>query len=260
MIPTDTLVANRAMMSPLMARKAARGLSESRRPARSTDGRPARRAMTREPTMVSHGPAMTSPAMISRHPEKYASIWPPVLLGRPDDDEVGELGDARGQRHQPVGPGRRRRDPPGDPERRDVHPAHGDAGRQRGRERDADHDERGCRPGPSERSPGAKGCAGEGDLGQRRAEQEKHAEAERPRRRAAATAASTAEITETCRGVAPTRRMAAKRCSRRAADSRVAVPMKISTGKSKASAPTARMTWSLLASQPLAPSTVADRC
>ena len=36
--------------------------------------------------------------------------------------------------------------------------------------------------------------------------------------------------------------MAAKRCSRRAADRRVAVAMKMSTGKSKAKAPTARMT------------------
>ena len=41
---------------------------------------------------------------------------------------------------------------------------------------------------------------------------------------------STAAITETCRGVAPTSRIAANRCSRRAADSRVAVPMKMSTG------------------------------
>ena len=52
----------------------------------------------------------------------------------------------------------------------------------------------------------------------------------------AATVDSTAEITETCRGVAPTRRIAANRCSRRAADSRVAVPMKISTGNSSAAA------------------------
>ena len=39
MIPTETLVANRAMISPLMARNAARGLSESRRPARRAAGR-----------------------------------------------------------------------------------------------------------------------------------------------------------------------------------------------------------------------------
>ena len=53
---------------------------------------------------------------------------------------------------------------------------------------------------------------------------------------AAATADSTAAISETCLGVAPTSRIAANRCSRRAADRRVAVPMKISTGSSSASA------------------------
>jgi hypothetical protein len=45
---------------------------------------------------------------------------------------------------------------------------------------------------------------------------------------------STVESTEIWRGVAPTSRMAAKRCSRRAADSRVAPAMKTSTGSSRA--------------------------
>ena len=45
-------------------------------------------------------------------------------------------------------------------------------------------------------------------------------------------------MTEICRGVAPTSRIAANRCSRRAAASRVAVPMKISTGNSSAPATT----------------------
>ena len=67
---------------------------------------------------------------------------------------------------------------------------------------------------------------------------------------AAATVDSTAAITEICRGVAPTSRIAANRCSRRAADSRVAVPMKISTGVSRASATTARMRSIPLASVP----------
>ena len=57
----------------------------------------------------------------------------------------------------------------------------------------------------------------------------------------AAAVDSTAAITEICRGVAPTRRIAAKRCSRRAALSRVAVPMKISTGNSSPPAITPRM-------------------
>jgi hypothetical protein len=56
-----------------------------------------------------------------------------------------------------------------------------------------------------------------------------------------ARADSTVEITAICWGVAPTRRIAAKRCSRRAADSRVAAPMKISTGKSSAAVTTARI-------------------
>jgi hypothetical protein len=57
----------------------------------------------------------------------------------------------------------------------------------------------------------------------------------------AATTDSTAAISEICRGVAPASRIAANRCSRRAADSRVAVAMKISTGNSSASATTDRM-------------------
>ena len=66
----------------------------------------------------------------------------------------------------------------------------------------------------------------------------------------AATVDSTAEITETCRGVAPTRRIAANRCSRRAADSRVAVPMKISTGNSSAQATTDKIRSMPLALMP----------
>ena len=66
----------------------------------------------------------------------------------------------------------------------------------------------------------------------------------------AATLDSTVEITEICRGVAPTRRIAAKRCSRRAADSRVAPPMKISTGNSSAAATTDRISVMPLALMP----------
>src|SRR4029453_13171969 len=56
---------------------------------------------------------------------------------------------------------------------------------------------------------------------------------------AAARLDSTAESTEIWGGVAPTNRIAAKRCSRRAADRRVAVPMKMSTGNSNKTATTA---------------------
>ena len=57
----------------------------------------------------------------------------------------------------------------------------------------------------------------------------------------AAIVDSTAESIEICRGVAPTSRIAAKRCSRRAAASRVAVPMRMSTGKIRAVPATERM-------------------
>ena len=66
----------------------------------------------------------------------------------------------------------------------------------------------------------------------------------------AATADSMAEITDTCRGVAPASRMAANRCSRRAADSRVAAAMKISTGNSSAAATTERIRSMPLALMP----------
>ena len=57
----------------------------------------------------------------------------------------------------------------------------------------------------------------------------------------AAAVDSMAAISETCPRVAPASRIAANRSSRRAADSRVAVPMKISTGVKIARATTARM-------------------
>ena len=66
----------------------------------------------------------------------------------------------------------------------------------------------------------------------------------------AATVDSMAASRETCLRVAPTRRIAANRCSRRAADSRVAVAMKISTGASIASATTDRMRSLVLAGPP----------
>ena len=54
----------------------------------------------------------------------------------------------------------------------------------------------------------------------------------------ALTTASTEAMTLTSRGVAPTSRSAAKRSSRRAAASRVAVPIRMRTGNSTASTPT----------------------
>ena len=54
----------------------------------------------------------------------------------------------------------------------------------------------------------------------------------------ALTTASTEAMTLMSRGVAPTSRSAAKRSSRRAAASRVAVPTRMRTGNSTASTPT----------------------
>ena len=65
-----------------------------------------------------------------------------------------------------------------------------------------------------------------------------------------ATLDSMLAMAEICRGVAPTRRIAAKRCSRRAAESRVAPPMKISTGKNRAAMTTERIRMIPLLSMP----------
>ena len=105
MIPTETLATNRARMSPLIARKAARGLSDSRRPAMSTDGRLVRRAMTREPTMVSHGPAIDQPGHDQQTSAEVRLDLAAGGLRSPDLDEVGELGDPGDERHEPVGRG-----------------------------------------------------------------------------------------------------------------------------------------------------------
>src|SRR5579872_6754148 len=59
--PMAALVTNRASTSPLTKRKAALGLSRSRRPAMRVAGRFARVVMSRDPAVVNHGPARTSP-------------------------------------------------------------------------------------------------------------------------------------------------------------------------------------------------------
>jgi hypothetical protein len=68
MTPTATLVTKSASTSPLIARNPVCGLSASRRPAISMAGRRVHRRMALEPIMVSHGPAMTSPAMTTKKP------------------------------------------------------------------------------------------------------------------------------------------------------------------------------------------------
>ncbi len=91
----------------------------------------------------------------------------------------------------------------------------------------------------SERSPGKNGAPVNGiaAIGTRNT---KNSPKPAATPRTAASVDSTAAIIETCRRVAPASRIAANRCSRRAADSLVAVVMKISTGNSIASATTGR--------------------
>ena len=70
MMPTATVAVKTAMIRPLIARNAPFGSSASRRAASSPAGPLARRASSAEPAMVSHDPAMTSPATISAAPPR----------------------------------------------------------------------------------------------------------------------------------------------------------------------------------------------
>src|ERR1022692_3331204 len=81
--PIAALATKRAITSPLMNRKAALGLSRSRRPAISVAGRLARFAMSRGPAVVNHGPASTSPTIRSTKPTSSSRAWPPLLPGFP---------------------------------------------------------------------------------------------------------------------------------------------------------------------------------
>ena len=75
MMPTADVATNSARIRPLTARNPAFGLSPSRRAAISVASRLVRRAISRAPIMVSHGPAITSPAVITRKPDRYAYTW-----------------------------------------------------------------------------------------------------------------------------------------------------------------------------------------
>ncbi len=81
--PIAALATKRAITSPLMNRKAALGLSRSRRPAIRVDGRLARSAMSRAPAVVNHGPARTSPTIRSTKPASSSRSWPPTAPGLP---------------------------------------------------------------------------------------------------------------------------------------------------------------------------------
>ncbi|HET9970717.1 MAG TPA: hypothetical protein VFQ68_20950 [Streptosporangiaceae bacterium] len=83
MAAVATVVMSKASTRPLTARKAAFGSSAMRRAAISVPGRLVCRAMSLAAAMVSHGPAMTSPAMMSRKPGTNAWTCPPGDAGRP---------------------------------------------------------------------------------------------------------------------------------------------------------------------------------
>ncbi len=127
-----------------------------------------------------------------------------------------------------------------------LHPPQRQPGHHGGGRRHADRDGQDVRQAERQVA-GEERLAGERDGRERDPQHEEDPEA-RGHAAVAATVDSTAAMTEICRGRAPTRRIAANRCSRRAADSRVAVAMKISTGISRASATTEKMR-----STPLAP-------
>jgi hypothetical protein len=142
--------------------------------------------------------------------------------------EEPELGQAGQQRQHPPGQQRLRRHQAGDAERGDAHPAQRQQRRNGGGRRHADRDREDVRRAERQLG-GEERLADERDARDRDAQQQEDPEPGR-HPRDPATVDSVAASQETCLRVAPTSRIAANRCSRRAADSRVAVAMKISTG------------------------------
>ena len=233
-----TVKMNSARTRPLTARNAARGSSASRRAAISAPGRLARRARTRAPAIVSHGPAMTRPIMISAKPGTNARTCPELLAGLPCTTK-----NPRSARPASSGSTRQARGGAGVTRR--VTPS-GEMFTRRSASRAATAAATGT-PTATTRMSGRLSDSSAGKNGwpvNGMAASGIRSTKNRPKPMAtpttAATVDSTAAISEICLGVAPTRRIAANRCSRRAADRRVAVPMKISTGSSSASATTDR--------------------
>ncbi len=244
-----TLATKRARTTPLTARNPDFGLSARRRAAISVLGRRAQRTISREPAIVSHGPATTRPVMTARIPDMYARIWPGVLGGRPVTTSAlssPKPASSSTARHARGGFGVTRR----------VTPS-GETVTRRNAMRAASTAARGTPTATtpmstrfSERSlrknrdpvNGTVATAG------RRA---KNATNPTTVPSTAATADSTAEMTVIWRGVAPTSRIAANRCSRRAAESRAAAPTKTRIGNSKAAVATASTRSMPLASIPM---------
>ncbi len=200
--------------------------------------------------MVNHGPAMISPAIVSRMPVRNAWIWPGVVVraaGLLTNQASSPSPASSGSSRHTLGRFgvTRRVTPSGEmlTRRRAIRAATAAAtGTPKATASDV------CR---AERQvAGEERRAGERDL---RAPGRSRKNSPNPAATpiTAATLDSTAEMIAICRGVAPTSRIAAKRCSRRLADSRVAVPMKIRTGNSSAAATTDSTRSMPLASMPM---------
>ena len=236
---TATVVMNRASTRPLTARKAALGSSARRRAAISAPGRLVRRAMTRAAVMVSHGPAMIRPTMMSRKPGRSAQTSPPGDAGvpcatkKPSSARPASSGSTRQARG---GLGVVRRATPS-----------GEMCTRRSASRAATAAATGTPIAIARMSGGLSAMSAGKNGSPRNGMPATGARSRKKIPKPAATPATAAAVDsvaasrETCLRVAPTRRIAANRCSRRAADSRVAVAMKISTGASMASATTDRM-------------------
>ena len=239
MATTATVVMNRASTRPLTARKAALGSSARRRAAISVPGPLVQRAMALAAAMVSHGPAMSRPAMMSGKLDSNASICPgmdagwPWMVQNPSSARPASSGTTRQARG---GLGVWRRATPS-----------GEMCTRRSASRAATAAATGT-PITTARMSARLSVSSAGKNGWpingmpatgMRSRKKIPNPAAIPR--VAATVDSVAASRETCLRVAPTRRIAANRSSRRAADSRVAVAMKISTGARMASATTDRM-------------------
>ena len=97
--------------------------------------------------MVSHGPAMNRPTMMSAKLDTNAWICPRIGGRVAVHGPEAELGQAGQQRHHPPGARRLRRRPAGDAERGDVHPAQRQPGRHGGGHGHADRDHEDVRAG-----------------------------------------------------------------------------------------------------------------
>ena len=160
-----------------MNRKAALGLSRSRRPAMSVAGRLARFTISREPAVVNHGPARTSPTTRSTKPTSSSRSWPPIAARLAVRVEVREHGDAGEERDDPYDPRWAGRRSPVHAERRYLDPAKREArGHDRG-DRDADHGEHDVDPVQREVALG-EGRSGERHVVEQRSEDEEECEAD----------------------------------------------------------------------------------